>query len=54
MNQEHFIPDAAETAAQQNSILSQHMDGVWRDHLVVSIQRIVIGSVQGWLLIYRN
>ncbi len=54
MSQQHFIPDHAETASQQNLILSRLMAGVWHEHQVISIKRAVFGSAQGWLLIYRD
>lgn len=49
-----FIRDDFQSTVDQNKALSHHLIGAWKDHNIVSIKRIVIGSKSGWMTIYRE
>ena len=51
---EDFKPDSFLDATEQNLELSHLLNGSWRDYNIVTINRISIGSITGWLLIYRT
>lgn len=51
---EAFIADNFKKPSKQNKELGNHLRGVWRKYRIVSIKRIVIGSISGWLAVYRE
>jgi hypothetical protein len=54
VEKEDFSSDTCTTAEDRNSTLAQLLNALWNPHEIVKIDRIEIGSKQGWRVTYRK